>query len=214
MKILLSLLLFVTFLDVAWAREKVTFSKCVDGDTIKVMIDDEEKTVRLLAVDTPESVHPTKGVEYYGKEASDYTCKIISEAKIIELEYDEGSDREDKYDRLLAWVFVDDVLLQDELIKNGYAEVAYLYGDYKYTSLLQDHQRIAEASEIGIWNEAARMEFDSGESADTDKKQDEDKTLENMTMEDYIIWGVSLVVAAMILPLVKRGKKKIKKLLK
>ena len=121
-----------------YAKEEVTFSKCVDGDTIKVKVKNKEATVRMLAVDTPESVHPKKKVEYYGKEASDYTCNLITNAKKIELEYDSNSDKYDKYERLLAWVFVDDYLLQDKLVRNGYAEVAYLYDNYKYTDLLKD----------------------------------------------------------------------------
>lgn len=47
----------------------------------------------MLAIDTPESVHPTKGVEYYGEEASNYTCNLVTNAKKIELEYDKNSDK-------------------------------------------------------------------------------------------------------------------------
>lgn len=142
-----------------YAKEEVTFSKCVDGDTIKVKVKNKEATVRMLAVDTPESVHPKKEVEYYGKDASDYTCNLITNAKKIELEYDSNSDKYDKYERLLAWVFVDDYLLQDKLVRNGYAEVAYLYGNYKYTDLLKDHEVLAKQERIGIWDDDAREEY-------------------------------------------------------
>lgn len=135
----------------ALEKEEVLFDSCVDGDTAKFIIDDEVKSVRFLAIDTPETVHPTKGEEPYGKEASDFTCNSLKKAKKILLEYEEGN-KIDKYGRILAWVWIDDVLLQDELIKLGYAEVAYLYDDYKYTSLLKDHQAIAEANLLGIWN--------------------------------------------------------------
>ncbi len=135
------------------AKEEVTFSDCVDGDTIKVKINDEIKTVRMLAIDTPESVHPKKEVEPYGKEASNYTCNLVKDAKKLELEYDNNSDLYDKYDRLLAWVFVDDYLLQDILVRNGYAEVAYLYGDYKYTNTLKDHEELAKIEKLNIWSE-------------------------------------------------------------
>lgn len=214
-KYVVTLLILLCLATPVYARERVTFSKCVDGDTIKVNINGKEETVRFLAVDTPESVHPTKEVQYYGKEASEYTCKTVSEGQKIELEYDEGSDKRDKYDRLLAWVFVDDVLLQDELIKNGYAEVAYLYGDYKYTSLLQDHQSIAEGKKIGIWNDEGREAFSSESDSNVDDKGEEDSVdLSKMTTEDFIIFGVSLVVVVVILPLIKKGKRKIKKLLR
>lgn len=144
------LLLFPIFVN---AKEEVKFSDCVDGDTIKVVINDEIKKVRLLAVDTPESVSTKEGYEYYGKESSDYTCNLITNANLIELEYDPNSDKTDKYNRVLAWVFVDNKLLQDLLVKNGYAEVAYLYGDYKYTSILESSELIAKSENIGIWKD-------------------------------------------------------------
>ena len=96
--------MFIFFIGSANAssKEKVTFSKCVDGDTIKVNIDGEINIVRMLAIDTPESVHPTKGVEYYGEEASNYTCNLVTNAKKIELEYDKNSDKKDKYNTFLG----------------------------------------------------------------------------------------------------------------
>ncbi len=154
-----------------YAKEEVTFSKCVDGDTIKVKVKNKEATVRMLAVDTPESVHPKKKVEYYGKEASGYTCNLITNAKKIELEYDSNSDKYDKYERLLAWVFVDDYLLQDKLVRNGYAEVAYLYGNYKYTDLLKDHEVLAKQERIGIWDDDAREEYNLKKNKDEDTNE-------------------------------------------
>ena len=154
-KIIVSVLfmfLFIPIISASSEKVKVTFSKCVDGDTAKVILNNKEITVRFLAVDTPETKHPTKGEEPFGKDASNYTCNALKKATKIELEYD-GKDKTDKYDRHLAWVFVDDCLLQDKLIKKGYAEVAYLYDDYKYTSLLQDHETIAKLEKQGKWND-------------------------------------------------------------
>lgn len=151
-KIVLVLLVFFMTNNV-YAKENVTFSKCVDGDTIKVLVNNEEKTVRFLAIDTPETKHPTKGEEPFGKEASNYTCDRVTNAKKIELEYDDNSDKEDKYNRLLAWVWVDGYLLQDELIKEGLAEVAYLYDNYKYTTQLQEHEEVAKVSKKGKWGD-------------------------------------------------------------
>lgn len=154
-------ILIVLFPVLVFAKtDTVSFYKCMDGDTFKVKRNDEIITIRLLAVDTPESVKQNSPVEYYGPEASDYTCNIISKAKKIELEYDDNSDEKDKYDRYLAWVFVDDELLQDKLVSNGYAEVAYLYDNYKYADLLKDHENIAKAKKIGMWNEETVNKID------------------------------------------------------
>lgn len=153
----LFVVLFLSFLfplsTFALDKDIVEFSECVDGDTAKFKLNNEVIKVRFLAIDTPETKHPTKGEEPYGKEASEYTCNKIKNGKKIELEYDPNSDKKDRYDRVLAWVFVDDSLLQSELVKNGLAEVAYLYGDYKYTSLLQDNEIYAKTSKIGIYSE-------------------------------------------------------------
>ena len=168
--------MFIFFIGSANAssKEKVTFSKCVDGDTIKVNIDGEINIVRMLAIDTPESVHPTKGVEYYGKEASNY-----------------------------------------ELVKNGYAEVAYLYGDYKYTNTLKDHQAVAEASKIGIWNEEARKEFDSNSSSKNDDNTTDNSDsyidLKNMSTSDIIIVIGVVIIGIVLGPTIKKIKRKIKK---
>lgn len=132
-------------------QRKVKLVKCVDGDTARFEVDGEEKRVRFLAVDTPESVHPKKKVEKYGKEASNYTCSRLTNAKKIILEYDDNSTKTDKYDRQLAWVFVDDELLQKDLVEKGYAKVAYLYGKYKYTDILKEEELKAKAKKVKIW---------------------------------------------------------------
>lgn len=136
-------------------KEVVTLVSCVDGDTATFKTKDGSYKTRFLAVDTPETKHPTKKEQPFGKEASNYTCNALKKAKKIELEYDENSDKYDKYDRLLAWVFVDGRLLQQELIQKGLGEVAYLYGDYKYTPLLQEAQKKAEEAKVGKWQDVS-----------------------------------------------------------
>ena len=112
--------------------DTVKFSKCVDGDTAKFILNGEEITARFLAIDTPETKHPTKGVEPYGPEASEYTCNKLKNAKKIVLEYDSKGGKTDKYGRYLAWIWVDNSLLQKELIEKGLAKVAYIYAKYTY----------------------------------------------------------------------------------
>lgn len=152
-KIILTLFLFFISLNFVSAKTIVVeFSDCVDGDTAKFIYKKEKITARFLAIDTPETVHPTKEVEEYGKEASEYTCNKLKNAEKIELEYDDDSDKTDKYDRHLVWVFVDGELLQKKLIEKGYANVAYLYGNYKYTDKLEEAEQEAEENKLGIWS--------------------------------------------------------------
>ena len=197
-KVVILLSIFFIGLNGVYAKETVKFSDCVDGDTIKIIKNEKEYTVRMLAVDTPESVHPTKGVEYYGKEASEYTCNTVKNAKKIELEYDENSDKEDKYGRLLAWVFVDNTLLQELLVENGYAKIAYLYDDYKYTKELEKKQETASIKNIGIWDEVSANNYD-GNSMELDKEKQEDYTTKDI-----------IIIAILLLIIVFVGNKSIK----
>ncbi len=145
--------IFISFLfvvNVNAEKLEVTLDSCVDGDTAWFILDNERIKTRFLAIDTPES---TTKKEPYGKEASDFTCNILSNANKIEIEYDPNSDKLDKYDRHLVWVFVDDTLLQDLIIKKGLGKVAYLYADYQYTYILETSELIAKTSKIGIWSD-------------------------------------------------------------
>ena len=129
--------------------EKVELAKCGDGDTARFIINNEEKKVRFLAIDTPE----VDKNEPYSKEAKDYTCNALKNAQEIYLEYDGNSDKEDKYGRILAFVYVDGVLLEKDLISHGYAKVAYIYGDYSHVEELREVEEEAKSKKIGIWEE-------------------------------------------------------------
>ena len=132
--------------------EEVTFSNCIDGDTAKFIIKNDEKTVRMLAINTPEVKSSLKEEEKVEPEAMEYTCNKLKNAKKITLEYDSNSDIEDKYGRVLAFVFVDDELLEASLIKNGLAEIKYVYGDYNHLDELRELESIAKEEKIGIWS--------------------------------------------------------------
>lgn len=133
-------------------RFEVKFNKCIDGDTAKFVFKGDIITVRFLSINTPEIGNSNIDTEYYGYEASQYTCNILNNADTIELQYDPKSDKTDKYNRVLAWVFVDDILLQEKLVSEGYAEVKYVYDDYLYSKQLFELEKIAKNSNIGMWN--------------------------------------------------------------
>ena len=189
-------IIFLFFVNIYQANAKeieVEFSKCVDGDTAKFIYKDEEITARFLAIDTPETVHPTKEEEKHGKEASEYTCKKITNANVIILEFDEDSDEQDKYDRFLVWVFVDGQLLQEKLISKGLASVAYLYGDYKYTERLKNAEQLAEDEKLGIWSNVEE-EVDERET-----KSEKAESKLNSFIEEYkeyiILIGALIMVS-------------------
>lgn len=171
--------------------EIVTLSKCVDGDTAQFkVLSGEVKTARFLAIDTPESVHPTKSVEAYGKEASEYTCSLLTNAKEIKIEYDKASDKEDKYGRILVWVYVDGVMVQESLLETGLAKIAYLYGNYEYTSSLLNIEKTAKDKKLGIWSDYDPSTDSSSISTNMDITEDDDEdsdTKEEKDIYDSII---------------------------
>ena len=82
-KLFLFISVFFIGINLVYAKEKVEFVKCVDGDTFRVMIDSEEHLVRMIAIDTPELAKNGNKAEYYAEEASNYTCNKIKNAKKI-----------------------------------------------------------------------------------------------------------------------------------
>ncbi len=125
-------------------KETVEFKSCIDGDTAVFIINDESKTLRFLGIDAPED-----NTEI-GKEVSNYVCKTLNKATKITLEYEESATI-DKYNRVLAWVYVDDKSLQKDLIEKGYAQLKYIYDDYKYVDELEKIQQQAKEKKLGIW---------------------------------------------------------------
>jgi len=132
-------------------RIAVQFLRHVDGDTTRFLLDEEEITVRYLCVDTEETVHPNKDITEMGISASAYVKHRLENAQNIEIEYDGA--KKDKYQRVLAWIWVDDVLLNLELVELGYAKVSYVYDDYKYVNELYEAQERAKKSALGIWED-------------------------------------------------------------
>lgn len=137
--------------------KNVTLDSCVDGDTAKFNMDGEIIKFRFIGIDTPESVHPKKKVEPFGKEASEYTCNELKNAKEILVEYEENS-KKDKYERELAWIWVDNELLQKKIIEKGYGQVSYIYDKYKYTLNLCAIQKETMANNIGVWSQKSYKE--------------------------------------------------------
>ncbi|HHU6751518.1 TPA: thermonuclease family protein [Staphylococcus pseudintermedius] len=132
-----------------------TFVSHIDGDTSKLKIKGEEKTVRYLLIDTPETKHPKKGVQPFGPEASKRTKALLTHSKKIEVEYDKGS-KADKYGRDLVYVYVDGKMVNELLVREGLAKVAYVYPpNTKYLERLKVAETKAQDEKLGIWSEEA-----------------------------------------------------------
>ncbi len=116
----------------------------IDGDTIKV---EGGEIVRYIGMNTPETVDPRKPVECFGKEASAKNKELV-QGKVVELEKD-ISER-DSFGRLLRYVWVGDTLMNETLVREGYAYVSTYPPDVKYEARLLDAQRLAREEKRGL----------------------------------------------------------------
>lgn len=121
----------------------------VDGDTFKI---ESGETVRMIGIDTPETVHPSKPTQCYGKEASLKTEELI-EGKEIRLEKDVSE--KDKYNRLLRYVYVGDIFVNEYLVREGYATSSSYPPDIKHQDRFVEAQKLAKEENKGLWNPSA-----------------------------------------------------------
>ena len=137
----------------ASAKSEVTFVKHIDGDTSKFRINGQVKSVRYLLIDTPETVKPNTPVQPFGKEASTFTKNALTHAHKIQLDFDKTGNKGDKYNRTLAYVYVDGKDLNEELVKKGLARVAYVYKpNTKNEAKYLKAQEYAKNRHLGIWS--------------------------------------------------------------
>lgn len=121
-------------------------ARVVDGDTI--VLDSGEK-VRYIGIDTPESVDPRRPVECFGKEASNQNRQLV-EGKTVRLERDVS--KRDSFGRLLLYVWVNDQMVNELLVKNGYARVSTYPPDVKYVNRLKAAEQEARDQKRGLWS--------------------------------------------------------------
>ncbi|WP_285766421.1 thermonuclease family protein [Peribacillus sp. SI8-4] len=150
--------------------------RVVDGDTVKIKLaNGNEETVRLLLIDTPETVHPSKPVQPFGPEASKFTKNLMPAGSTVEVET--GIGERDKYGRLLAYFYVDGKMVNKLLLEKGLARVAYVYApNTKYLDELQSIQKQAQKERIGIWSledYATSKGFDDSKTIETSKPKPE-----------------------------------------
>ena len=139
-----------------WAQGVV--AHVVDGDTLVVAVDGWTRRVRLLGVDTPETVHPDKGVEPYGPEASAFTKRELTGRRVW-LEYDAAPL--DKYQRHLAYVWTQAPARGEEairqgmfnarLLSEGWARVLTIQPNSRHADLFVRIEREARSAGRGQW---------------------------------------------------------------
>jgi micrococcal nuclease len=120
-------------------------TRVIDGDTLVVQ---GVGTVRLIGVDTPETVDPRRPVQYFGKEASEFTHRM-AQGEVVRLEFD--VERKDRYGRTLAYVYLRDAtFLNAEIVKQGYGH-AYTQFPFRHLDQFRVYESEAQEAERGLW---------------------------------------------------------------
>ena len=128
--------------------EPATVQRVVDGDTFIALEGTRRFRVRLIGVDTPETVKPGAPIGCFGPETSAYAKRVLT-GRQVRLVYD--VDRYDRYGRTLAYVFIGKTFFNLDLVQHGYAVVETMPPDVAHVEDLVAAQRAARASRLGLW---------------------------------------------------------------
>lgn len=129
--------------------------KVSDGDTIQIMVNDKKQTVRMIGVDTPESVDPRRPVQCFGEKASQKTSDLLLNKK-VSLESDTTQGDVDKYKRLLRYVFLEDgTNVNKLLIEQGFGHQYTYNKPYKYREEFIKAETEARENKKGLWADGA-----------------------------------------------------------
>ena len=124
----------------------------VDGDTVVIDLDGSDERVRLIGIDTPETVHPTRPVECYGAESTDRITELVPPGSVVRLERD--VEWRDHFGRLLLYLFRadDDLFVNEALVAEGYAATWHIDPNGAYRSVLGAAEQDARAAGRGLWS--------------------------------------------------------------
>lgn len=128
----------------------VKVTRVVDGDTIEV---EGGTKIRYIGIDAPETVDPKRPDGCFGKEASEKNKELVLGKNVL-LEKDVSET--DKYGRLLRYVYVGDTMINDELVREGYAQVSTYPPDVKYQDKFLDSEKYAMENNLGLWGKCGQ----------------------------------------------------------
>ena len=123
-------------------------TRAVDGDTIEVRIGDEVEDVRLIGIDTPETVDPDSPVQCFGPQASTFTHQLL-DGRRVRLVF--GVERRDAYGRLLAYAYIGHRFVNAELVRRGLARTLAIAPNTRYQAVFRRLELKAARSGRGLW---------------------------------------------------------------
>ncbi len=176
-------------------KEEVKLINCDSAVSLTVETSTGYKRIRLLMMDSS-----TGSLD---KEINNYVCNKVKNASKLEIELDPLSDKENKYKETLVYLYVDGSLLQNDLISLGYAQVNYVYNDYKYVDELCDLQKRALENKLGIWTYPdIKEEYCQSGVIIKNENKDEEKNEEKKTKDNQNIKKILLINSILVIFLI------------
>lgn len=127
-----------------------TVVRVIDGDTVVLRLQGAIETVRLIGVDTPETVHPTKPIECFGPEASAFTHSVLKPKTQVRVQRD--VEARDRYQRLLVYIYLTDgTFINQELLRLGFARTLNIAPNTAFATRFASIETAARENQIGLW---------------------------------------------------------------
>lgn len=199
--LILTSIIFISSVNAEEQKEEVKLINCDSAVSLTVETTTGYKRIRLLMMDSS-----TGSLD---KEINDYVCNKVKNASKLEIEIDPLSDKENKYKETLVYLYVDDYLLQNDLISLGYAQVNYVYNDYKYVDELCNLQKSALENKLGIWNYPdIKEEYCQSGVVIKNETKDEEKNEEKKTKDNKNIKKILFINSILVIFLIIFLKRK------
>lgn len=174
-----------------WFPQQTTVTNVVDGDTVDAILDGKKTRIRLLGVDTPETVHPRKPVEKFGKEASDFARRTL-EGRTVWITFD--ADPVDHYGRRLAYIWqcngpfseASCTLFNAQVVSEGYGRMERRFQFRRYADFNELEKRAKEAK-IGIWSDPEVAKLMNTLSADEKDDLTSEQEKEYLELQEELL---------------------------
>ncbi|WP_414042619.1 thermonuclease family protein [Macrococcus sp. EM39E] len=132
------------------SKYNVKYVSVIDGDTASVKLGNKTIKIRLLLIDTPESKDPRKPVQPYAKEAAKFLENHMCYGR-LQIQYD-NNQKVDKYGRHLVYLYANGKLVNNEMVRYGYARVGFIYSQKYYLNTLKKSEAHAKKKQYKIWS--------------------------------------------------------------
>lgn len=199
--LILTSIIFISSVKAEEQKEEVKLINCDSAVSLTVETTTGYKRIRLLMMDSSNGS--------LDKEINNYVCNKVKNASKLEIELDPQSDKENKYKETLVYLYVDGYLLQNDLISLGYAQVNYVYNDYKYVDELCNLQKSALENKLGIWNYPdIKEEYCQSGVVIKNETKDEEKNEEKKTKDNKNIKKILFINSILVIFLIIFLKRK------